>query len=168
MPKLVVVKGGENRPPSDQYDALLDLIFQALPADTYVQITTRVNGMSRVKYHVGQVKTAVAHLRKYAAIYGWTVPHAKRGNSLIKDKFFAAVQNDDGTWHADPESIGKLYEGNRGTLSEIVAKANHNATALEMFATQTTPAVGRLARRIAREQRHVAVQVQDLVEELSG
>lgn len=167
MPKLKLVKGG-NRPPSDQYDALLDLIFQALPADTYVQITTRVNAMSHLRYHAGQVKQAITHLRKHAAVYGWTVPHAQRGNTVIKEKFFAAVQNDDGSWQADPGMTEKIYEGNRGTLSEMMTKANNNAIALDMFGTQSTPAVARLLRRIAREQRHVAVQIQDLIEELGG
>jgi hypothetical protein len=168
MVKLTVIKKSD--PPPGSQDVILDLIYQALPADTLQQIVMRINEARKAgtaRYCVSQVSRAISYLRSHAEEYNWTIPHTKRGSGVIKNKYFAAVRNTDGSWHAEPGSMELLHDGNRGTLAEIAAKAENNATAMEFYATQMrSRAVSRLIKRLARDQRHIAEQAKDLYEEI--
>jgi hypothetical protein len=165
---LKLVTPGEGDP--HKYDDLLNLIFQVLPCDMITQVVEKVNKLTTTKYHVSQVNHAICHLRKHADEYRWTIPHAKRGHGLIKGKYFGVVRREDGGWEPPPSgSLELLYDGNRGTLSEIATKAENNAVAIEIYATQVpSPATRRLLRRLARDQRHVSEQAKDLADEASG
>lgn len=148
-----------------KYDRLIDLLFQVLPADSPVQITTRVNKLSNVRYNVSQVNGSIAHLRKNALRYGWTIPHVPRGAGYIKDRYQAAVHFSNGKWHIDPAAYQKMIKGNSGTLSEAATKTENNAVGLEIIASQLSPARARLLKRIARDQKHHAVQIRDIMDE---
>lgn len=117
---------------------IIDAIFQALPCDTALQITQKINQAGIAVRH-SSVLSEIAYLRKHSHIFGWTIPHVKRGicDDNTRHGFFA-VLIEKGQYTLNATDKRKLEAGVISTIKLFITQAMNNAAAMEIAAGNST------------------------------
>jgi hypothetical protein len=131
------------QPEPDAVSILIDRIFMVLPAASISDIAKKltVEGFNTVPKSVYR---AVAHLRKNAFIYGWTIPHVKQGkpgSGREKERFYAVLVDEAFGFEIDLDKKDNLKEG---TLSNIkrITQQSANAVVYLQLAAEHCPLPG--------------------------
>jgi len=152
-------------------DQIIEAIFDALPADSYEDIVTKVNRATRLRVTHAQVNNAIAHLRSHSAQYGWTIPHVKRGPGVGMDegRFVAYLVDRQGHYELDvnPDAGRHLANGMSATIKHTASMMKNASAATRIAATHTRSVNARnrlndLADDFAYIARRAAAVVRDL------
>jgi hypothetical protein len=114
-------------------DFLIAQLHMILPAKSLKEIQ---EGYTRkgIAVSIPMIGQLLTHLRRYAAIYNWTVPHVKRGRVRPEGCYFAVHKEKDGFFTTDAEKRAFTQDGLRGLVRTIATSSKSEAAALEMYA----------------------------------
>lgn len=120
---------------SDEQVKMEDLLEEMFDALTNYDCHTRQEIADAMSRSHSQVDAALLFIRdpEHQDEYGWTVPHAERGNNN-ESRIYRIVATDGGV--LDEDELRDVRNGLRGTLSETARKNSNEANAIRMAAKQ--------------------------------
>jgi len=94
-------------------------MFRVLPAGSYQEIADRLSIRLGRRVEREEVAYAIAELRLAPpGLYGWTMPHCKRG-PYLPGRLFAMLVDEDGTRVLSDQDTDRLKTGLIGTLGHV-------------------------------------------------
>jgi hypothetical protein len=143
MPELRVINGGGGgggqRFKEARYAyALWDAIYPR-PANNYEEIADRMSKTAGKKLSFFVVNNTMCHVRKHAEHYGWTIPHARKGNRTVDEhrRYFPVMLEGNSPAMRSEVSKQSLQAGAVSSCKTIASMAEHEAAALDAAAGTT-------------------------------
>lgn len=142
---------------------LINEMFYVLPAGSYQEIAERLSSRLGREVDWSDVNTAIADLRKAPALYGWTIPHCKRGPYVV-GRLFAVHVNEDGTRVLSSDDARRTHVGNVGTLGHVHTMLGNAAETMQT-AEFHTPTLRRLAQSMIRDMKYLSEKAWEMRED---
>ena len=153
---------------ASETDRLIDHLFQVLPADDRNEIARRLSKRARKKITAPYVSTLLSLLRENSHKYGWTVPHASRGQKAKNKKgprFFHVLVERGRDPQFDVQHEQNLQDGVASTISLVASSMRNQAEAVSMAINYFKgPAAKQMARHLSRQQKRLAEDADLLLE----
>lgn len=139
--------GGKGVPPQRKMDVLLRGIYAVLPCSSLEEIQAKLKARG-LDVSMTTIEQGLFHLRKYANIYGWSVPHVKRGNNSEGRQYFAVLRDKEKGFVLPKEYETYSRKGFNGSISHIANMGRSESVALRMMLQSIK---SRAAREVAEE-----------------